>query len=137
MSERVPYEYVVIRVVPRVDRGECINAGVVLICRPRRFLQAKVALDRQRLRTLYPALTESVSAEIEAQLHSLPMVARGDPEGGPLARLPMGERWHLLSAPASTILQPSPVHTGLCLDPDRELDELFAALVEITPAPGV
>ncbi|MBX3070606.1 MAG: DUF3037 domain-containing protein [Thermomicrobiales bacterium] len=131
MPERAPYEYVVIRVIPRVDRGEFINAGVVMICRPKRFLRGRVMLDSQRLLAIDPSLTETNLLEIERQLKTVCLVADGDPAGGPLAGLSLGERWHLLSAPASTVVQPSPVHTGLCIDPARELDELFAGLVDI------
>lgn len=129
MPEREPYEYVVIRVVPRVERGECINAGVVLICRPRRFLDAKVLLDRSKVRVLDPTMTENALDAIDDQLQLLCAIARGLPEGGALAQMEAGERWHLLSAPSSTIVQPSPVHTGLCVDPGAELDELFSTMV--------
>ena len=132
MPERAPYEYVIIRVVPRVDRGEFINAGVVLICRPTRFLSGKLRLNEERLLALAPGLSPADLTAIDAQLRAVCLVAHGDPEGGPLAGLSMGERWHLLSAPASTVIQPSPVHTGLTLDPAQELDELFAELVDIT-----
>jgi len=122
---------VIIRVVPRVDRGEFINAGVVMICRPRRFLRSRVMLDAARLVALEPSFTERDLAAIDAQLRAICLIADGDPAGGSLASLPRGERWHLLSGPASTMIQPSPVHTGLCLDPARELDELFAELVDV------
>ncbi|MCC6943857.1 MAG: DUF3037 domain-containing protein [Thermomicrobiales bacterium] len=131
MPERAPYEYVIIRVIPRVDRGEFINAGVVMICRPKRFLRGRVMLDSRRLLAIDPSLTQTDLLAIERQLKTVCLVAEGDPAGGPLAGLSLGERWHLLSAPASTVVQPSPVHTGLCIDPAQELDELFAGLVDI------
>jgi hypothetical protein len=131
VPERAPYEYVIIRVIPRVDRGEFINAGVVMICRPKRFLRGRVMLDSRRLLAIDPSLTETDLLAIERQLKTVCLVAEGDPAGGPLAGLSLGERWHLLSAPASTVVQPSPVHTGLCIDPAQELDELFAELVDI------
>lgn len=136
MPDRAPYEYVVIRVVPRVERGECINAGVILICRPRRFLDARVQLDREKVRALDPAMTDETLQGIDDQLRLMCEIARGEPGGGALAQKEASERWHLLSAPSSTMLQPSPVHTGLSRDPAAELEELFAALV-LSPMPEV
>ncbi len=127
-SPRVPFEYAIVRVVPRVERGECLNAGVILVCRPRRYLGARIALDRARLQ----ALAETIE-EIEAQLALIPRVCAGDPAAGPIARLTLSERWHWLSAPSSTIVQPSPVHTGLCDDPESELEDLFNDLVLLPP----
>ena len=129
MPVRAPFEYVVIRIVPRVERGEFVNSGVMLICRPYRFLGAMMEFDRARVLALDPSLSDAELAAIETQLIQLCAIAHGDPAAGPLASLSRGERWHLLSAPASTVLQPSPVHTGLCVDPAEELEELFAALV--------
>ncbi|GIW04857.1 MAG: hypothetical protein KatS3mg059_1477 [Thermomicrobiales bacterium] len=128
-SPRAPFEYALIRVVPRVERGECLNAGVMLFCRPRRFLGARIALDRARLQALAPYLDRETIEEIEAQLALIPRVCAGDPAAGPIALLTLSERWHWLSAPSSTIVQPSPVHTGLCDDPEAELDDLFRDLV--------
>lgn len=136
MLERAPYEYVIIRVVPRVERGEFINAGVVLICRPMRFLKSRVHLDASRLMAIDPTMTESLFRSIETQLETLALIAQGDRAGGPLAELSMAERWHLLSAPSSTMLQPSPVHTGLSLDPEGDLDDLFREFVEIARPVG-
>ena len=136
MPERVPFEYVLIRVVPRVERGECVNAGVIVICRPRRFLAALVALNRSRVLALEPGLALDTLDELERQLRLIPRIADGDGGAGPIAALEMGERWHWLSAPSSTMIQPSPVHTGLCIDPRQELDSLFAEMVVTAPAPG-
>ena len=129
MADRVgehPFQYAVIRVVPRVERGECLNAGVVLLCRPRRFLAARVGLDRARLKALAP---EVDPATIDEHLAAIERVAAGDPAAGPIARLGQGERFHWLVAPSSTVIQPSEVHTGLCDDPAAELDHLFERLV--------
>ena len=123
---RSPYQYAVIRVVPRVERGERLNAGVVLLCRPRRFLAARVFLDRACLAALSPATDP---AEVQAHLEAIVRIAVGDAAGGPLARLSQPERFHQLSAPASTIIQPGSVHTGLTTDPAATLDRLFALLV--------
>lgn len=133
-TPRAPFEYALVRVVPRVERGECLNAGVILFCRPRRFLGARIALDRDRLRALAPYLDQTTIDDIEAQLLLIPRVCAGDPSAGPIARLTLSERWHWLSAPSSTIVQPSPVHTGLCDDPEAELDDLFRDLVLLPAA---
>ena len=133
-TPRAPFEYALIRVVPRVERGECLNAGVMLFCRPRRFLGARIALDRDRLLALAPYLDQATVDDIEAQLLLIPRVCAGDPAAGPIARLTLSERWHWLSAPSSTIVQPSPVHTGLCDDPEAQLDDLFRDLVLVPSA---
>ncbi len=121
------FAYAILRVVPDLARGEALNAGVVLFCRRRGFLGAAVALDRDRLRGLDPAV--DVDA-VQRHLAVLEAVAAGDDAGGPLARLPQSERFGWLTAPSSTVVQPSPVHAGLCRgDPQDELDRLFARLV--------
>lgn len=131
MPERFAFEYAVVRIVPRVERAEFLNAGVVLICRPKRFLGAEVALDVERLRCFAPFCDDGQIARIEEQLGLIPRIAAGDPTAGPIAMLDFRERWHWLSAPSSTVLQPSPAHTGLCLDPADELRMLFDALVRL------
>jgi hypothetical protein len=120
------FDYAIVRVVPRVERGELINAGVILACATQRFLAAKIALDVVRLRALDPAIDIT---EIEAALAAIPLIAAGDPRGGPIAALPTGERFHWLVAPRSAVIQTSPVHTGLCSDPMAALDELVERLV--------
>ena len=125
-AERTPFQYAVVRVVPRVERGEMLNAGVVLFCRGRRFLAARTELDERAL----AALSGDCDAEeVRSQLRTLEAVAAGEPAGGAVAGLPQSERFHWLTAPASTIVQCSPVHTGLTADPQAELDRLFDALV--------
>jgi Protein of unknown function (DUF3037) len=121
-----PFQYAIVRVVPQIERGECVNAGVVLFCRPRRFLAARMALDEQRVLALAPA-TEMDA--VRGHLDALARIAAGDPAAGPIARLPASERFHWLVAPSSTIIQCSPVHTGLSDDPERELEHLVARLV--------
>lgn len=123
---REPFQYALLRVVPRVERGECLNAGVVVFCRTRSFLAARVTLDRARLAALAP---DAEPGGIERHLTWLERVAAGDDAAGPIARLEPSERFHWLAAPASTVVQPSPVHTGLCEDPGEILDRLHAALV--------
>jgi hypothetical protein len=126
MGRGEPFQYAIVRVVPRVERGEALNAGVVLFCRPLRFLGARVELDERLLGALAPGCDAS---ELRAQLDTVVAVAEGRPEGGRVAALPQSERFHWLTAPASTIVQPSEVHTGLTGDPAGELDRLFATLV--------
>lgn len=120
------FDYAIVRVVPRVERGEHINAGIIVACATQRFLAAKVALDVARLRALDPAIDAD---EIAAGLAAIPLIAAADPRGGPIAALPPGERFHWLVAPRSAVIQTSPVHTGLCADPMAALDELMARLV--------
>jgi hypothetical protein len=121
-----PFQYAMVRVVPDVERGECLNAGVIVFCRPRRFLAARVALDETRLRALDPDVDLEA---VRAHLSAVERIAAGDPSAGPIAALPASERFHWLVAPASTIIQPSPVHTGLTEDPEGELERLLRRLV--------
>jgi hypothetical protein len=120
------FSYTVLRVVPRLERGECVNAGVVVHCRPRRFLAARIALDPARLAALDP---RADAGEIARHLDVLARIAAGDEGAGPIARLDASERFHWLAAPSSTVVQPSPVHTGLTDDPSGTLDRLFDRLV--------
>jgi hypothetical protein len=121
-----PFQYAVVRVVPRVERGESLNAGVILLCRPKRFLAARVELDTARLAALAPDVDP---ATIGGHLEAIVRIARGDADAGPIASLGQGERFHWLVAPSSTVIQPSEVHTGLCDDPAKELEHLFERLV--------
>ena len=125
------FDYAVVRIVPRVERGEFINAGVILFCRSRRFLAARVALDVVRLRCLDPSIEVS---DIQSHLAVIPLVAAGDSAAGPIARIDLAGRFHWLVAPRSTVVQTSPVHSGLCTDPASALDHIFESLVEL-PAP--
>src|SRR5215472_791324 len=129
MPAESSYEYAVIRVVPRVESGEFVNVGVILICRQRRFLQAHVELGaRQRviLRTLDPELDFS---ELAQQLDSIVSICRGDSDSGPIGKLSQPERFHWLTAPASTIIQTSPIHSGLTNKPSATLEHLVRVLV--------
>ena len=125
-APRSPYQYAIVRVVPRVERGECLNVGVILLCRPSRFLGATMALDEGRLGAFAPGLDP---ATVRPHLAAIEAIARGDAEAGPIARLGQAERFHWLVAPASTIIQPSAVHTGLTDDPAAELAHLVETLV--------
>jgi hypothetical protein len=125
-TRRSPFAYAIVRVIPSVERGESINAGVILGCRPRRFLAARVALDASRLRAIAPDCDED---EIRRHLDAIPRVAAGDPKAGPIAALSQPERFHWLVAPSSTVVQPSDVHTGMTDDPAATLEHLFRTLV--------
>lgn len=121
------FDYAVVRVVPYVERGECINAGVILFCRTLRFLAARVALDQQRLRALAPTVDP---APIEQHLALIPRVCAGGTHAGPIGQLTQPERFHWLVAPRSTIIQTAPVHSGLCTDAAATLEHLFKRLVQ-------
>ncbi len=116
--------------MPDVERGESVNVGVVVYCRRRGFLEAKVQLPAGRLGALAPQLEQGV---VRAHLDTLAGVAAGDPDAGPVARMDASERFGWLAAPSSTIVQPSAVHTGLCDDPAAELARLFDRLVGSAP----
>jgi len=120
------FDYAILRVVPRVERGELLNAGVILYCRTLRQLSAKVELDRARLLAFAP------DVDLEAvtrHLACIPRICAGEKDAGPIARLSQSERFHWLTAPKSTILQTSPVHSGLCSDPAAELERLMDLMV--------
>ena len=123
---RSPYQYAIIRVVPHVERGETVNVGVVLLCRSRDFVGARTALDERRLMAIAP---EADIASIRRHLEAIDRVAAGDARGGPIARLSSAERFHWLVSPRSTVIQLSPVHAGLCHDPEVALDHLMVTLV--------
>jgi Protein of unknown function (DUF3037) len=121
-----PFSYAVCRLVPRVERGERINVGVIVFCRPLQYLEARTALDEERALVLWPELdVESV----RAHLSGIERIAAGDAGAGPIAALDTTARFHWLVSPSSTIIQPSEVHTGLCDAPADELEKLFRELV--------
>jgi Protein of unknown function (DUF3037) len=123
---RSAFQYAILRVVPSIERGECLNVGVALLCPQRQFVGARVALDEVRLAAVAPSLDPT---QVRPALEAIAAVAEGDPSAGPLARLSPSERFGWLAAPASTIIQPSAIHTGLCEDPAETLEHLFATLV--------
>jgi DUF3037 family protein len=116
------FEYALIRVVPRVERGEAINVGVILYSRGHDYLRTRIHLDEHRLRVLDPA------ADLAAVRAALGVFVSAC-SAGPLAEQPLGVRFRWLTAPRSTMVQPSPVHTGLTDDPEAELEHLFDTLV--------
>ena len=122
------FDYAAIRVVPRVERQEFINAGVVVFCLEKRYLEARIHLDEQRLRALWPSIDIELVRE---HLEAIPRVCAGDPTAGPIAMLSQRERFHWLIAPRSTIIQPSPVHTGLCEGTDELLERLAKQLLDL------
>jgi hypothetical protein len=121
-----PFQYAVLRVVPDLERGEALNAGVVLFSRRHGFLAARTRLDRERLAVLAP---DADADAIQERLDQLERAARADPAAGSIAALDASERFGWLTAPASTVVQPSAVHTGLCDDPAAMLERLFERLV--------
>lgn len=129
MPEPVSYEYAVVRIVPRVDRQEFINAGVIVFARQGRLLVAKTHVDEARLRALWPGLDVD---EVRRHLIALDRICKGDPEAGPMGRMSQSERFHWLTAPRSTVIQMSPVHTGISADPASVVDELAREMVGIS-----
>ncbi len=123
MPATCSFDYAVVRIVPRVEREEFVNAGVIVFCRERDYLRAHVELDRERVLALWP---EADLPVIEEHLRAIPRICAGGEDGGPIGKLSRPERFHWLVAPRSTVIQLSPVHVGLCQDPDRA----FEALVE-------
>lgn len=126
---RHPFEYSVLRAVPRVERGESINAGVIVYCRALNYLGARVRLDADRLRALDPnADVDAISAALDAAADTC-----GANGAGPAAAEEIGRRFRWLTAPRSTVVQPGPVHTGLTDDPSAEVNRLLALLVDAVP----
>jgi len=122
------FDYALVRVVPRVERGEFLNAGVIVFCSTAAYLCARIELDRKRLMVLAPSVD---IAAVESHLAVFPLVCRGGDEAGPIGRLAQRARFHWLVAPRSTIIQTSPVHSGLDLDPEAALERLFERLVRV------
>lgn len=125
-TERDVFEYALLRVVPRVERGETMNAGVVVYCRARSFVAARTHLDVGRLRALDP---EADVDGVRAALHAVECVCRGGEAAGQAAGDDAGRRFRWLVAPRSTVVQPGPVHTGLTADPEVEVERLLDLLV--------
>jgi Protein of unknown function (DUF3037) len=126
------YDYAIVRVVPRVEREEFVNVGVIVSCPRQEFLQARIEVDESRLKTLDPGIDMSA---IRAHLASIPAICAGGAEGGTIGRLSRRERFDWLVAPRSTIIQTSKVHTGRCTDPSTLLEHLLNTMVRV-PTPS-
>lgn len=120
------YDYAIVRVVPRVDRGEFVNAGVIVSCAATRFLAARIELDERPLLALDP---QADLPTLRAALDAIPLACAGGPAAGAIGRLSVRERFHWLVAPRSSSVQTSPVHTGLCSDPAGAIEHLLARMV--------
>lgn len=120
------YDYAIVRIVPRVEREEFVNVGVILSCPQKKYLEARIELDEGRLVALVPGLDLEL---LKSQLAIYPLICRGGEEAGPIGRLSQRERFHWLIAPKSTIIQTSPVHTGWCEHPDQVLEHLLNVMV--------
>ncbi|MET9433078.1 DUF3037 domain-containing protein [Streptomyces sp. NPDC006551] len=126
MTDRDVFEYAVLRVVPRVERGEFFNAGVVVYCRAKSFVAARTHLDENKLTALDP---DADVVGVRAALHGVEGVCLGGDDAGQAARDDAGRRFRWLIAPRSTVVQPGPVHTGLTADPEAEVERLLDLLV--------
>lgn len=129
MPARSSFDYAIVRVVPRVEREEFINAGAIVYCRAKGFLEARVELERGRLAALYPVADE---AELDEHLEAIIRICQGGAAAGPIGELSQPERFHWLVAPRSTVVQTSPMHSGLCGDPARALEHLMATMVRLS-----
>ena len=127
MSDKFRYDYAVIRVVPKVDREEFINAGVIVSCPELSFLEARIKLNEARLLALDPNVDLDL---VRKHLAVIPIICRGGDGAGSIGQLPQRQRFHWLAAPRSTVIQTSPVHTGRCGDPAAALDHLVAKMVD-------
>jgi len=127
VPDKFRYDYAVVRVVPKVDREEFINAGVIVSCPELSFLEALIKLDESRLRALDPNIDLEL---VRKHLASIPKICRGGDAAGSIGQLPQRQRFHWLVAPRSTIIQTSPVHTGRCGDPAAALEHLVTTMVD-------
>jgi hypothetical protein len=128
MPAHSSFDYALIRVMPRVERGEVLNAGVILFCLEKDFLEARVEVNEPRLRALWPDIDLDL---VRQHLEAIPKICAGSPDAGPIGRLSLRERFHWLVAPRSTMIQVSPVHAGLCDHPERAIEELFCQAVRL------
>lgn len=123
------FDYAIVRVVPFVEREEFINVGVILFCGGHRCLLARIEMDKDRLAVLAPELDPT---QVQPHLDLIQHICAGGPEAGPYGELSQAERFHWLVSPRSTVVQISPVHCGLCTDPEAALDDLFNRLIRPT-----
>lgn len=128
VRKRHAFDYAVVRIVPRVDRGEFLNAGVILFSSSAAYLHSRIELDRARLQALAPSIDCAV---VDAHLEVIPRICAGGPGAGSIGELPQRARFHWLVAPRSTVIQTSPVHSGVHHDLDAALEHLFEKLVRV------
>jgi hypothetical protein len=127
MQEKHLFEYAVIRVVPRVEREEFLNAGVILYCQDENFLQVRFSLDKSKLVAISP---EADTEEIEKRLDVFDRICQGNTSAGEIGKLSLASRFRWLTATRSTVVQVSPVHPGLCVNAGETLEKLFEELVK-------
>lgn len=120
------YSYAIVRAVPDVERGEFVNVGVILFARTLHFLEARLHIDEDRLRSLAPRMD---AHELREHLRTYAAIAQGDIDAGPIAAFSQSERFHWLTSPRSTMIQTSPVHVGCCDDPEAVIEDLLNRLV--------
>jgi DUF3037 family protein len=128
VPERFAFDYAIVRVVPRVERGEFLNAGVILFCSTRAFLDARIELNEERLLAIDPSVD---LAAVETYLAAIPKICAGGGEAGSIGSLPQRARFHWLVSPRSTVIQTSEVHSGVHYDLNAALDGLFEKLVRL------
>ena len=126
MHDLRTYDYAIVRVVPRVERGEYVNAGIILSCDIERILLARIELDEAALLALYAGVDLEL---VRGALASIPAICAGGTDAGPIAKLSARERFHWLVSPKSTIVQTSPVHTGQCGDLHTALEHLMSRMI--------
>ncbi len=127
MENNYFYDYAVIRIVPKVDREEFINVGVIVSCEEKKYMQAIIKLDEKRLKALAPDFDIETARE---HLKAIPTICEGGKDAGPIGQLSQRNRFHWLTSPRSTIIQTSPVHSGYCKDPAEALKHLFEKMVK-------
>ena len=125
-EKSLSFEYATIRVVPRVEREEFVNAGVIVFCMAQKLLLSRIHIEETRLKALWPEIDLSA---VRQHLEAFPRICSSDPDAGPIARLSARERFHWLVSPRSTVIQVSAVHSGLCVSPGEALDEIFERFV--------
>ena len=128
MPDNNLYEYAILRLVPRVEREEFMNIGVVLFCKARKYLKVKYALDDQRILSFSASISVD---EVQCYLQAFDNICQGTKQGGPIAQLPIPERFRWLTATRSTVIQASKVHPGMCDDPGATLEHLFSMMVAV------
>ena len=128
MPDLHSFDYTIVRIAPRPERGECVNVGVILFSREANYLGGLIEPDWKRITALDPDIDRD---EVARQLNHLEQVIQGNRSAGPIAQLSPSKRFHWLSGPRSTVVQVSPMHSGLCDDPETMLQHLFETMVRV------